>query len=61
MSKTTTGKGHGLSQTRYYALYQSVDIAFSLLFLSLSGQGRVGRMEMLKTTDKLLSVVIRPF
>ena len=61
MSKTTTGKGHGLFQTRYYALYQSVDIAFSLLFLSLSGQGRVGRMEMLKTTDKLLSVVIRPF
>lgn len=46
-AETATGKGHGLFQTHYYALYQSVDIAF-LFSLSLSGQGGVGRIKMLK-------------
>lgn len=60
MPETATGKGHGLFQTHCYALYQSVDIAFSFLSLSLSGQGGVGRIKMLKkTTDKLLSDLSR--
>lgn len=43
MPETATGKGHGLFQTHYYALYQSVDIAF-LFSLSL-WPGRIGELK----------------